>query len=279
MSAFSRNVTVAWRRLRRSTRLRPAQCRKIRRIATVVVLAGVLCLAGAAIVLDVSSVEWGRHLGGTAIAFFRTITRWGQSDWMLISTAVSILVLLYANWTRVDRRSAAAWVEIGMILFFAFLAVSLSGLLCDLIKWLVGRSRPLLFAQDGAFAFQPLSAAHEHVGFPSGHATNVAALVTTMLIALPRRISLPAAILAILIGISRVVVGAHYPSDVIAGGTLGIVTTLCLACVFSRARCAFMRDPRGGLTPRVTAIRRTWFRGRLFRALLIALGYRGAPAP
>jgi undecaprenyl-diphosphatase len=65
--------------------------------------------------------------------------------------------------------------------------------------------------------------------FPSNHAINAGALATLVVLYMPR-VWLPAAALAVLVGYSRIYVGAHYPLDVLAGGVLGIV----VAMVFSR---------------------------------------------
>ena len=277
LNVFCVNLSASWRRMWRSRSLPTAQRRFGTRIAAIVLVIGVACCAAAAVTLDVRSIGWVRQLDGTSAAFFHMVTRWGQSDWMLISTALSTSVLLLADWARVDRRSAAAWAELGMIRFCDLLAIAVSGLLSDLIKWLVGRSRPVLFTEDGAFAFQPFSVGYAHVSFPSGHATNVAAAATTMIIAAPRRIAILAIGAAALIGISRVMVGAHYPSDVIAGAALGTVTTLGLAYALSRARFAFMPGEGGWLRPRTTALRQARSGRAIFLPLLVALGVR-APA-
>jgi undecaprenyl-diphosphatase len=56
--------------------------------------------------------------------------------------------------------------------------------------------------------------------FPSGHAASAAAFTTAVAIELPWT-ALPLAPLATAVAASRVVIGVHYPSDVVAGVALG----------------------------------------------------------
>jgi undecaprenyl-diphosphatase len=61
-------------------------------------------------------------------------------------------------------------------------------------------------------------------GFMSSHAANAFALVVFLWLALPRRYWLAKVLVliwAILVSYSRMYLGAHYPSDVLAGATLG----------------------------------------------------------
>ena len=63
--------------------------------------------------------------------------------------------------------------------------------------------------------------------FPSGHATNALACAWVLFRRAPKKWGVPALALAILIALSRLYVGVHYPTDVLAGAAIGI----CSACL------------------------------------------------
>jgi undecaprenyl-diphosphatase len=71
-----------------------------------------------------------------------------------------------------------------------------------------------------------VTSAHDSA-FPSDHATGSWALAWSVRHT-PRQISIPMTILAVLISIARVYVGAHYPLDVITGALIGIAISFLI---------------------------------------------------
>lgn len=57
-------------------------------------------------------------------------------------------------------------------------------------------------------------------------------------------------LLALVIGVSRVIVGAHYPSDVAAGLLLGLWTAMAFAFIFARFEMLFRFDAQGWPQPK-----------------------------
>jgi undecaprenyl-diphosphatase len=130
-----------------------------------------------------------------------------------------------------DRRRKAA----------LLLVVVLGGRMSvELQKYLGGRPRPAELDQ--------LVAVHSK-SFPSGHAAN--SMITCLAIALlllPRRLAIAAAILlSLLIGLSRIMLGVHWPSDVVGGWAFGLFWTLALVR-FAEPRGT--RLPASALNPR-----------------------------
>jgi membrane-associated phospholipid phosphatase len=140
------------------------------------------------------------------------------------SSAVRGLVLLPVLAWLALRGSwrTAAWVLV---------AGALVGPLTTLLKEAIGRRRPP-FAEGGA--------RWETFSFPSGHSSGIATLVTVVLVlAWPRltpsarRVWLVAGVvLTVLVGLTRMWLGVHYPSDVLGGWALGTGWVLVTALAF-----------------------------------------------
>jgi undecaprenyl-diphosphatase len=97
-----------------------------------------------------------------------------------------------------------------------------------LLKWIVGRRRPVIIASP--FDFHPLAHgvmglvhAESGLSFPSGHAAMAFATATCLSAALPRW-TIVFFVVACAVGAERVLENAHYLSDVVAGGGLGVLS-------------------------------------------------------
>ncbi|MBQ7840536.1 MAG: phosphatase PAP2 family protein [Lachnospiraceae bacterium] len=96
-----------------------------------------------------------------------------------------------------------------------------------LLKNLVCRTRPF----DNIPALTPLIERPSSFSFPSGHTASSFTCAWVLFKKLPKKLGVPAILLAALIGFSRLYLGVHYPSDVLAG-MLGGILMSCLAFVF-----------------------------------------------
>lgn len=101
------------------------------------------------------------------------------------------------------------------LFFFPFIAVgALSGISELILKWIVARPRPT--ADMGVH----ILALPGNFSFPSTHAT-LAFSFAYICATVDARIRLTVYTLAILISLSRIYLGVHYPSDILAGALLG----------------------------------------------------------
>ena len=93
-------------------------------------------------------------------------------------------------------------------------------LFCNLIiKTLVARVRPY----DVNTAIELLIKAPTDFSFPSGH-TGASFAASSGLYFAKNRLWIPAVILSVLIAFSRLYLYVHYPTDVLAGAFLGIIS-------------------------------------------------------
>ena len=88
-----------------------------------------------------------------------------------------------------------------------------------LIKNLVQRPRPFVKFTD----LQIIIPTPSEFSFPSGHTSSSFAAAAVFYRHLPKKLGIPSVVLAGLIGFSRLYVGVHYPTDVIAGVLMGIL--------------------------------------------------------
>lgn len=87
-----------------------------------------------------------------------------------------------------------------------------------ILKNLVMRVRPY----DAVVGLQALIAPLSDSSFPSGHATSAIAAGFVMMKNTKKYIGIPVFVLAVLICLSRLYLGVHYPTDVLAGALIGL---------------------------------------------------------
>jgi lipid A 4'-phosphatase len=132
---------------------------------------------------------------------------------------------------------------------FLFVSNAASGLIVDILKVCFGRTRPKLLFSHGLYAFTWFGWRADHWSFPSGHTATFVALVSALWWLWPEHL-LFYMLMAAIVAASRVVGGAHYPSDVMAGALIAVLTTRYVALMFIRGgldpRAALRGEPVGG---------------------------------
>jgi undecaprenyl-diphosphatase len=213
------------------------------------ILAVLLLTVGIAVVaFDVPTYPWLRSLPGEYRSAFRTFTDIGKADWILISTGVTCLALLALEAGRFSFRLRMAIGSVFTYAAFIFYSVAATGLLAIAFKWSLGRARPKLYEEVGPVRFDFLAFDGTYTSFPSGHSTTVAALATALAFIFPAYRWL-IVVAAFWLAFSRVMVGAHYPSDVIAGTLLGMTFTFFTVRALARRRIGFHLSSAGKIVP------------------------------
>jgi lipid A 4'-phosphatase len=151
---------------------------------------------------------------------FAFITQFGLAKGYLVIAAALALALWLAALGARESPTRVMLLRQAQRALFVLLAVAAAGLAADLVKLVAGRARPKLLFADGIYGFTWGASQADYWSFPSGHAATVAALALALYLLWPRGAALYAAA-ALLVAASRVIIGAHYLSDVIAGAAIG----------------------------------------------------------
>lgn len=168
--------------------------------------------------LDQTAAWWcHENISESYKKIFQIITEFGNSIYYLIGFSLAFL-LFHFLWKKPE------WANISG---FLFASVAISGIVGDIIKVIAGRYRPSELFEHGEYGFTFFHIHRAMTSFPSGHTVTVFSLAMAVTYFWPKW-SLLVWICALLIGISRVVINAHYPSDIIAGVFIGVFSTLLL---------------------------------------------------
>ena len=134
----------------------------------------------------------------------------------------------------------------GLVTFLALLiAVGSADLLGNGLKHLFAMPRPCLDLRD-ALSWMPEVCSGARRGMPSNHAINYFTAATFLCLVLARRWpGVALAAVAACVGLSRVYLGRHYPSQVLAGALIGVAVGALGAFAFTRTRVG-QRVRKGG---------------------------------
>lgn len=204
----------------------------------------------AMLVFDVPVAERMDGLPAIAHDMARVLTNIGKSGWILFLSAFlffeSQMIARHAE----DARARCRAVLTGWIGAYIFITVAASGLVANLLKRAIGRARPSQFDEWGALGFSPFAGNSRFESFPSGHATTIGALAVMLALLFPRyRVSF--LIAGVWLAMTRVMLQAHYPSDVLAGFCLGGWFALVMAIAFARYGLVFRIGDDGWPKPRL----------------------------
>ena len=226
---------------------------------------GAIVAAGAA--WDVDARAWAAGLPGGVVRVFEFITKFGESGYVFALIAI-VGVWAIAARGRGDRaRVEAGLTQLAARAMFLFCVAAGSGLASQALKHMFGRARPKLYDVVGPFHFDTFSIYATYASFPSGHAVTAFAMALAIYYLSPR-VGMALFICAALVAASRVIIGAHYLSDVLAGVALGVASSLILRREFAARGVVFAR---AGETTRLRG------RGLIWPAVKAALRRRPPP--
>lgn len=220
-------------------------------------------LIGVLFVLVFFDVYLSQTLNGWPVAWkapFYFIEDFGLSEFVLIpGIAVFVLAALALRlFPRGANRRALH--EVALVASFVCIGTGVPGLVANLLKRSFGRARPEFFGDAGVFEFQHFLNDWSFQSFPSGHSTTAVATAFVVGFMLPRYFPL-ILMIAVMTGVSRVVTGQHYPTDVLAGFVVGMIGAYAMRNLYAKRGWLFAVQPDGRVRFRGTpSLRRAWRR-------------------
>ncbi len=193
---------------------------------------------------DATAARGAAGLPENQLFWWQVITAFGSSGYMFAISGSIILAGLVLMKRLTTAQGRATWSAVTQRAAYFFACIATSGLAAQVIKHGIGRLRPRLLAQNGAFHLIGPSWQSGADSFPSGHTTSAFAAAAGIALLLPPS-RLPLLAVATLIGISRVATGNHFPSDVIVGAALGSSVSLALAMALARRGLVFTSGDAG----------------------------------
>jgi undecaprenyl-diphosphatase len=174
---------------------------------------------------------------------FNEITDFGKSNWFLVPIgAVMVLAAILAT-PAAGRVANLVLTSLTVRLGFVFIAIALPGLFVTIVKRLIGRLRP---SELGPYVYVPWSWSPAYASMPSGHATTAVAAAIAIGALWPKARVLMW-IYAALILTSRVVIQAHFVSDVIAAAFVGGFGAILVRNWFAARGLAFVPGADGAV--------------------------------
>lgn len=215
------------------------------RLVVLGALVSVVAIVATMVIVDPWALAQVRRLPTWLVLIFSRITDLGLSGWFLWPIGLTLIGLAILDAPPLSTVSRRVLSSLAVRLGFIFAAIAVPGLFVTIVKRLIGRLRPNASGGD-VFAYAPLHWGSAYHSMPSGHATTVASVAIAIGILCPRLRALMWCY-ALVIWVSRVVVSAHYPSDVLTGALIGTFGALLVRNWFAERRLGFVVNTDGSI--------------------------------
>ena len=114
-----------------------------------------------------------------------------------------------------------------LIIKHCLISIIIAGIACNVLKYIMGVARPKYFFLENAERIDFFNIIQKMNSFPSGH-TQAAFTMAALILFYVNRFSILVLLLASLMGISRIFLSMHFPSDITFGAYLGFISPIAL---------------------------------------------------
>jgi undecaprenyl-diphosphatase len=261
---FAELFTVAWRSVAQLARApshsrRAQAARRMARHTLLMSAIGAAAVIVLMLVVDAPEIAMMPPRGTASLWTIRILTDFGKDEYVLWGLVAGLVVvaLIAAGLQGISRARMLAF---GTRLQYLFFAVGFSVLVAEVVKWTAGRGRPFVGGKPDPFNFVPFHGTEAYASFPSAHAVTAFALAFAIGALWPRAKAL-LFIYAVLIALTRLVLLAHHPSDVVAGALIGVVGAMAVRYYFAARRLCFAIRDGGEIVPLAAPLSRLPKRG------------------
>ena len=155
-------------------------------------------------------------------SLFGTLTHFGDSLYFFVPT------ILIWSLIKIIKSKNQIMETISDISLFIFLNILLSGIVTQILKHIIGRPRPVLYNGFELKSLDIIQFDSKWHSFPSGHTATIFAFIFCMIFLFPK-IKNALITIAIIIASTRVIVGAHFISDIFGGTLVAYLSTIFIS--------------------------------------------------
>ncbi len=201
-----------------------------KRVSIYLLIAALLSL-----LFDYSIASFFDSLNYQTKSLFDTLTHFGDSLYFFIPTILIWIVI------KIIKNKNEILNTIGEISLFIFLNILLSGIVTQILKHIIGRPRPILFNGFEQKSLSIINFDSKWHSFPSGHTATIFAFIFCMVLLFPKIKNILITV-AVIIASTRVIVGAHFISDIFGGALVAYLSSIFISKKLASKKTLFIAD-------------------------------------